>query len=175
MGSTVHGEEVTLQTPEAASFRPRAHQVRPLHLEENRVPGLAEDEKGSACHCSSVQHVTAAACSQTQAVDKAPTSAEVYCFLIPVFSVCMPKTSGSSSSSWYLLVMRHFFLLFLSCLKKQRVGELKRNFQVSPPHLFSESVVNPETAVTFVSSLTEPSQNFQIAPRTSPPHFPLGY
>lgn len=75
MGSTVHGEEVTLQTPEAASFRPRAHQVRPLDLEENRVPGLAGDEKGGACHCSSVQ--SDSGCGQS------PTSAEVCFFLIP--------------------------------------------------------------------------------------------
>lgn len=136
MGSTVHGEEVTLQTPEAASFRPRAHQVRPLDLEENRVPGLAGDAKGE---CMSLQQCAVRLRLWTKSyISRGGLLSD------PLLSVCMPKTSGSSSSSWYLLVMRHFFLLFLSCLKKQRVGEFKRNFQVSPPYLFSESVVNPE-------------------------------
>lgn len=125
MGSPVHGEEVTLQTPEAASFRPRAHQVRPLHLEENRVPGLAGDEKGEV-------HVTAAACSQTQAVDKVPTSAEVYFFLIPSpRSACLkpvgPPLLPGTFWSWGI-----FFLCFFPVSRSKGLENLKETSKFHP-------------------------------------------
>lgn len=37
VGASVHGKKVTFQTPEAASLRPWAHQVRPFHLEYNQL------------------------------------------------------------------------------------------------------------------------------------------
>lgn len=121
---------------------------------------------GSACHCSSVQ--SDSGCGQSPYISRGVLLSD------PLLSVCMPKTSGSSSSSWYLLVMRHFFLLFLSCLKKQRVGEFKRNFQVSPPYLFSESVVNPEQQLhLFLPWLSLP-RTFRSPPEPLPPHLPLG-
>lgn len=97
MGSTVHGEEVTLQTPEAASFRPRAHQVRPLSWEETRAPGWE-----GRCSVLLRQCVTAAACSQTEAGTKScsvPSSPLIRAVLLP----SAPSLQSACLNQWVLL------------------------------------------------------------------------
>lgn len=124
MGSTVHGEEVTLQTPEAASFRPRAHQVRPLHLEENRVPGLAGDEKGSACHCSSVQ--SDSGCGQSPYISRggllSDPSSRSAC-LKPVGPPLLPGTFWS----WGI-----FFFCFFPVSRSKGLENLKETSKFHP-------------------------------------------
>lgn len=77
-------------------------------------------------------HVTAAACSQTQAVDKVPTSAEVYFFLIPSpRSACLkpvgPPLLPGTFWSWGI-----FFFCFFPVSRSKGLENLKETSKFHP-------------------------------------------